>query len=103
MDRRTFMSLAFGAAATGWRDIARAEEHRALFWRIETPDNATAIVFGYARTAASVLPDIVRDGVRLIEQSGRVFDRHGQYPASLRHHAREDAAAGADAESAGIR
>jgi hypothetical protein len=26
MDRRTFMSLAFGAAATGWRDLARAEE-----------------------------------------------------------------------------
>jgi hypothetical protein len=73
MDRRTFMSLAFGAAATGWRDITRAEEHRALFWRIETPDNATGIVFGYARTAASVLPDIVRDGVRLIEQSGRVL------------------------------
>jgi hypothetical protein len=48
-------------------------EHRALFWRIETPDNATGIVFGYARTAASVLPDIVRDGVRLIEQSGRVL------------------------------
>ena len=44
MDRRTFMSLAFGAAATGWRDITRAEEHRALFWRIETPDNATGIV-----------------------------------------------------------
>ena len=73
MDRRTFMSLAFGAAATGWRDIARAEEHRALFWRIETPDNATGIVFGYARTAASVLTDIVRDGVRLLEQSSRVL------------------------------
>ena len=26
MDRRTFMSLAFGAVATGWRDLARAEE-----------------------------------------------------------------------------
>src|ERR1700704_68839 len=73
MDRRTFMSLAFSAAATGWRDIARAEEHRALFWRIETPDNATGIVFGYARTAASVLTDIVRDGVRLLEQSSRVL------------------------------
>jgi len=48
MDRRTFMSLALSAAATGWRDVARAEEHRALFWRIETPDNATGIVFGYA-------------------------------------------------------
>jgi hypothetical protein len=47
MDRRTFMSLALSAAATGWRDVARAEEHRALFWRIETPDNATGIVFGY--------------------------------------------------------
>ena len=51
----------------------RAEEHRALFWRIETPDNATGIVFGYARTAASVLTDIVRDGVRLLEQSSRVL------------------------------
>ena len=73
MDRRTFMSLAFSAAAIGWRDIARAEEHRALFWRIETPDNATGIVFGYARTAASVTTDIVRDGVRLLEQSSRVL------------------------------
>jgi hypothetical protein len=30
MDRRAFMSLALSAAAIGWRDIARAEEHRAL-------------------------------------------------------------------------
>ena len=36
MDRRTFMSLAFSAAAIGWRDIARAEEHRALFWCSDT-------------------------------------------------------------------
>ena len=103
MDRRTFMSLALSAAATGWRDVARAEEHRALFWRIETPDNATGIVFGYARTAASVTTDIVRDGVRLLEQSSRVLIDMGQYQASIRHHARKDAAAGADVESTGIR
>src|SRR3954464_6362891 len=73
MDRRTFMSLALSAAASGWRDLASAEEHRVLFWRIETPDNATGIVFGYARAAASVTADIVRDGVRLLEQSSRVL------------------------------
>jgi hypothetical protein len=67
------MTLTLGTAAFGWREVARAEQERGLFWRIETPDNAVGIVFGYARTAASVAPDVVRDGVRLIEQSSRVL------------------------------
>src|SRR4029077_8787309 len=101
MDRRAFMSLSLSAAATGWRDIARAEEHRALFWRIETPDSATGIVFGYARTAASVTTDIVRDGVRLLEQSSRVLiDMDNIKLPSVTTH--EKTAAGADVESAGI-
>jgi hypothetical protein len=73
MDRRAFMTLALGAAAFGRAELARAEQERGLFWRIETPDNALGIVFGYARTAASVVPGVVEDGVRLIEQSNRVL------------------------------
>jgi hypothetical protein len=71
-DRRTFMSLVVGAAACPWGGAARAETDRALFWRIEAGDNAAGTVFGYARTAASVSADVVRDGVRLVEQSRRV-------------------------------
>jgi hypothetical protein len=43
-----------------------------LFWRIEAGNGAVGTVFGYARTAASVSADIVRDGILIVEQSRRV-------------------------------
>ena len=72
IDRRTFISLVAGAAACPWGGAARTETDRALFWRIEAGNDAVGTVFGYARTAASVSADVVRDGIRMLEQSRRV-------------------------------
>jgi hypothetical protein len=49
-----------------------AEGDHALFWRIKTRDNRSGIVFGYARIAASLAPDIVRDGERMVEKASHV-------------------------------
>src|SRR5262249_12501417 len=50
---------------------AQADEDRALFWRVETPDGGRGIAFGYARVAAAMAPDIVADGNRLVEGARR--------------------------------
>src|SRR5262245_13800130 len=72
IDRRVFMTGAAVAALFPWSRTARADNERALFWRIEAGNGAVGTVFGYARTAASVFVDIVRDGIRIVEQSRRV-------------------------------
>ena len=72
LDRRAFMILAASAASLAGYRPSPAEDDRAVFWRIETQDNARGTVFGYARTAAALIPDVVRDGIRMVEQSGRV-------------------------------
>ncbi|HWE21851.1 MAG TPA: hypothetical protein VG758_32535 [Hyphomicrobiaceae bacterium] len=51
---------------------AFAEEDRALFWRVTTKDKLSCIIFGYARLPASLAPDIVRDGIRMVEQTPRL-------------------------------
>lgn len=73
MDRRSFMTMVLGAATSGNHSVAYAEQEQGLFWRIETPDHALGIVFGYARVSASAVPNVARDGVRLVEQSSRVL------------------------------
>jgi hypothetical protein len=72
IDRRVFTTGAAVAALFPWSGTARAENERALFWRIEAGNDAVGTVFGYARTAASVSADVVRDGIRIVEQSRRV-------------------------------
>jgi hypothetical protein len=71
-DRRQVMLSLFAATAFGRPDWASADEDRALFWRIKTRDNRSGIIFGYGRIAASLAPDIVEDGERVVEQTSRV-------------------------------
>jgi hypothetical protein len=71
-DRRGFMLSVFIGAAFGRPDRVFAEGDHALFWRIKTRDNRSGIVFGYARIAASLAPDIVRDGERMVEEASHV-------------------------------
>jgi len=71
MTRRA-LALGITAVALVRPGLARGEAERALFWRVAAPDKSSGVVFGYERMAASVVPDIVQDGVRLIEQSSRV-------------------------------
>jgi hypothetical protein len=71
LTRRHFIGTAASAAALGCKWV-EAQEERALFWRIESPDGGRGIVFGYARVAAAVAPEVVKDGVRLMESAKRV-------------------------------
>ncbi len=70
--RRTFVLLAAAATVFGRAAVARAAEDRGLFWRIETRDGRSAIIFGYESVAASVVPDVVQDALRIVEQAHRV-------------------------------
>lgn len=72
INRRWFMLSLVSAAAFGCPDRGFAEEGKALFWRIKTRDNRSGIVFGYGRIAASLAPDLVRDGERLVRHASHV-------------------------------
>jgi hypothetical protein len=71
LTRRHFIGTAASATALACK-WAEAQEERALFWRIESPDGGRGIAFGYARVAAAVVPEVVKDGVRLMEGAKRV-------------------------------
>jgi hypothetical protein len=86
LTRRHFIGTAASAAALACKCVAAqvaAQEEHALFWRIEVPDGGRGVVFGYARVAAAVAPDVVKDGVRLMENAKRiVLDmNNSQFPA----------------------
>jgi hypothetical protein len=71
LTRRHFIGTAASAVALAGKRVEAQEEH-ALFWRIESPDGGRGIVFGYARVAAAVTPEVVKDGLRLMESAKRV-------------------------------
>ena len=71
LTRRHFIGTAASAAALACRRVAAQEEH-ALFWRIEVPDGGRGVAFGYTRVAAAVVPEVVKDGVRLMQGAKRV-------------------------------
>jgi hypothetical protein len=69
--RRYFLGAVAGTAALAWERVA-AQDERALFWRVETAEGGRGVVFGYARVAASVAPEIAKDGLRFIENAKRI-------------------------------
>jgi hypothetical protein len=71
LTRRHFIGTAASATALACRRV-EAQEERALFWRIESPDGGRGVAFGYARVAAAVVPEVVKDGVRLMQSAKRV-------------------------------
>src|SRR5262249_35667483 len=71
LTRRHFIGTAASAVALACKRL-EAQEERALFWRIESPDGGRGIVFGYARVAAGVTPEVAKDGIRLMESAKRV-------------------------------
>src|SRR5215469_7121446 len=71
LTRRQFIGTAASAAALACKCVEAQEEH-ALFWRIEVPNGGRGVAFGYTRVAAAVVPEIVKDGVRLMEGAKRV-------------------------------
>jgi hypothetical protein len=71
LSRRHFLGITASAVALACKST-NAQEERALFWRIEAPDGGRGVVFGYARVAAAVAPDVTKDGVRFMENAKRV-------------------------------
>jgi TraB family protein len=71
LSRRHFIGITASAVALAYKP-ANAQDDRALFWRIETPDGGRGVVFGYARVAAAVAPEVTKDGVRFMESAKRV-------------------------------
>ena len=71
LTRRHFIGTAASAAALACQRVEAQEDH-ALFWRIEIPDGGRGVVFAYTRVAAAVVPDVVKDGLRLMESAKRV-------------------------------
>jgi hypothetical protein len=71
LTRRHFIGTAASAVALACKRV-EAQEERALFWRIENPDGGRGVVFGYARVAAAVTPEVAKDGLRLMESAKRV-------------------------------
>ena len=75
LTRRHFIGTAASAAALACKCAAAqvaAEEEHALFWRIEVPDGGRGVMFGYTRVAAAVVPEVTKDGLRLMESAKRV-------------------------------
>jgi hypothetical protein len=71
IDRRKLLALAsLTALGSNWKPAAAAEE-RALFWRVEFGDSS-AVLFGYERIAAALVPDVLKDGFRLIDDTRSV-------------------------------
>jgi hypothetical protein len=71
LSRRHFIGITASAAALAYK-AANAQEERALFWRVETPDGGRGVVFAYARVGAVAAPDITKDGIRFMEDAKRV-------------------------------
>jgi hypothetical protein len=70
LSRRIFtISLTLAAS-----EISRAfgAEERGLFWTATAPEKQPCVLFGYARTAAAVTPDIVKDGDRFAGEAQRL-------------------------------
>jgi hypothetical protein len=68
--RRAFLSLI--AVTAGCPAMALTEQGQGLFWRVET-NGRSAILFGYLVIPASLVPDIVNDGVRMIDETSSVI------------------------------
>jgi hypothetical protein len=59
--------------ASAWEpSVYAADRDQAVFWRVSMPSRKAHVLFGAVRIAASVVPEIVRDGKRLIDETQRV-------------------------------
>jgi hypothetical protein len=54
------------------RQVRAADEESALFWTAIPPGRKGAVLFGYERIAAALVPDIVKDGEALAGASQRL-------------------------------
>jgi hypothetical protein len=71
--RREALLLALAASAGGGRPVlAAAGDDEAVFWLFDAPGSPQSVIFGYERIAASLVPDIVNEGVKRVTDAKRV-------------------------------
>jgi hypothetical protein len=73
IERRSLIEFMSAAASSGWRTGACDGSDEGLFWRLEIPDERTAIVFGAWTSTASLVPGIVVDGYRYVDATHRII------------------------------
>jgi hypothetical protein len=71
IDRRTFC-LAFAGVLASREAPAKSVAEQGLFWSAASEGKPSSILFGYARTAATVAPDIVNDGRKFALQCATI-------------------------------
>jgi hypothetical protein len=54
------------------RQLRGADDQIALYWTVSPPGRQSAVLFGYDRIAAAVAPEIINDGISLVDGCQRV-------------------------------
>ncbi|CAN7146789.1 hypothetical protein LJR220_000027 [Bradyrhizobium sp. LjRoot220] len=54
------------------RQVRGADEQIALYWTVTPPGRQSAVLFGYDRVAAALTPEIIKDGIALVDGCQRV-------------------------------
>ncbi len=70
--RRQFLAIAALTVSAREPAAYAADRERAVFWHAAMPGRNANVLFGYARIDASLVPDIVSDGKRLIDETQRI-------------------------------
>jgi hypothetical protein len=68
--RRTLL-IATGCVLVS-RQVRAADDQIALYWTVSPPGRRSAVLFGYDRVAAALTPEIISDGVVLVDGCQRV-------------------------------
>ena len=54
------------------RQVRASDDQIALYWTVSPPGRQSAVLFGYDRVAAAVTPEIINDGISLVDGCQRV-------------------------------
>jgi hypothetical protein len=71
--RRTLLQMMAAQPLLAGAIPAMADQGPVLFWRVARPDLPIGIIFGYDRIPAETVPDIVKDGWRMVDSTARVI------------------------------
>ena len=68
--RRTLL-IATGCVLVS-RQVRASDDQIALYWTVSPPGRRSAVLFGYDRVAAALTPEIINDGISLVDGCQRV-------------------------------
>jgi hypothetical protein len=80
------------------RQVRGADDQIALYWTVTPPGRQSAALFGYDRVAAALTPEIIKDGISLVDGLSTRCSRHAAEHQTSDRRSRPD-----QADSAGRR